>query len=304
VDRPTARHQRFDTAAIRGYYDRHTPAFVAYGQGGGAGAIHRAVWGEGVSTREQAFRYVDERIADLVRSLIGMPGMSRAAEQTESARADVRAHVVDLGCGVGASLCFLAEQVPIRGTGVTLSPLQARLGADRAAQRGLSDRVCCMTGDYGDLPSDIESADLAYAIESFVHSPAPERFFSECRRIVRPGGLLVICDDARRVTSDGPAGRAIDRFCRGWHVNALLRQDELRALARDADFAHESTVDLTSVLEIGRARDRAISLLGTACEWLSIRSPRLDYLLGGAALQHCLARGWIGYDLSVFRRNG
>ena len=73
-------------------------------------------------------------------------------------------------------------------------------------------------------------------------------------------------------------------------------------LARTAGFEHESTVDLTSALELRRVRDRAISVLGTVCDWFSVSTPRLDYLLGGSALQQCLARGWVGYDLSVFRR--
>lgn len=302
VDSLPIRSTRFDIKAIRQYYNRHTPAFVRFGQGGSAGAIHRAVWGRGVTTREQAFRYVDGQIANLVRSLIDAPSASGAAEALETTRRDVRAHVVDLGCGVGASLCSLAKGLPIRGTGVTLSPLQSRLSTERVVECGLSDRVRCITGDYGDLPPDVESADLAYAIESFVHSPAPDRFFAECRRIIRPGGLLVICDDLRRATSDSAAAPAIERFCRGWHVNALLHRDELRTLAQAAGFEHESTVDLTPVLELRRTRDRAISLLGTICSWLSISSPRLDYLLGGAALQQCLAHGWVGYDFSVFRR--
>jgi SAM-dependent methyltransferase len=306
MGRAHAREPRFDTPAVGRYYDRHTPAFVRFGQGGSAGAIHRAVWGPGVTTRADAFRYVDDQIADMVQTLVGVSEPSAATEGVEPATEGVRAHVVDLGCGVGASLCYLAERLPIRGTGITLSALQARLGTERASDRGVSDRVTCIEGDYGDLPPSVAPADLAYAIESFVHSPAPDRFFAECRRLVRPGGLLVICDDVRRPVTEEAAVRAasrtIDRFCRGWHVNTVVDQDELRRLARTAGFEHETTVDLTPSLELGRTRDRAISLLGTVCDWLSIDTTRLDYLLGGAALQQCLARGWVGYDLSVFRR--
>ena len=280
---------RFGTAQVRRYYDRHTSAFIRFGQGGAGGAIHRAVWGPGVETRARAFHYVDDQIAALVRSLSGSSD---------------RPHVVDLGCGVGASLCYLAERLPIRGTGITLSPVQARLAAQRIRDAALSDRVTCIEGDYCDLPSGVGQADLAYAIESFVHGPAPDRFFAECRRLLRPGGLLVICDDVRRSTASAAAGRAIDRFCRGWHINTLLHQDELRALARTAGFEHQSTVDLSSALEMRRARDRAISVLAAVAGWLPFGTGRLDYLLGGSALQECLARGWIGYDLTVFRRLG
>jgi SAM-dependent methyltransferase len=303
MHRPHVSAPRFETAAIGRYYDRHTPAFVRFGEGGGAGAIHRAVWGGGVTSRKQAFRYVDDQIAELVRSLIDVPESAHGATEGTSPREDVRAHVVDLGCGVGASLCYMAERLPIDGTGITLSPLQARLGAERARDRGLSDHVTCLEGDYGDLPPSVGPADLAYAIESFVHSPAPDCFFAECRRLIRPGGLLVVCDDVRRSTTDAAASRAIDRFCEGWHINALLHQDELRTLARDAGFEHQSTVDLTPALELGRVRDRAIGVLASACDLFSISTSSLDYLLGGAALQQCLARGWVGYDFSVFRRN-
>ena len=100
----------FDTEQVRRYYDRNTSSFVALGQGGSLGAIHRAVWGPGTTTREQAFHFVEDRIADVVRRLGS-------------------AHVVDLGCGVGASLCYLARLLPISGTGVTLSPIQVRAAA-------------------------------------------------------------------------------------------------------------------------------------------------------------------------------
>lgn len=149
---------RFDAARIRRYYDRNTSTFVTFGQGGNVGAIHRAVWGPGVANRRQAFRYVEDQIATVIRRLPAPPDGW---------------HVVDLGCGVGASLCYLAEQLPIRGSGITLSATQAALAERRVAQAGLSDRVVCLQGDYGDLPDDLAPADLAMAIESFAHAPDP-----------------------------------------------------------------------------------------------------------------------------------
>ena len=275
---------RFQIADVRAYYERHTRAFVTFGQGGGA--MHRAVRAPG-ATREQAFHYVEDRIAELARSL------SPAAGEL---------HLLDLGCGVGASLCYLARKLPMRGTGVTLSPLQARMAAQRIRAEGLADRVRCVEADYTDLPPGIADMDLAYAIESFVHGPAPERFFAEAARVIRPGGLLVICDDFKRVTSDPAASRVIDRFCRGWHVNTLLTRDEVQAMVRAAGFEHVSTDDLTPAVELYRWRDRLIDVLGVVVGWVPFARRRVDYLLGGSALQRGLARGWLGYDVGVFRR--
>ena len=279
---------RFDAGRIREYYERHTPAFIAYGQGGRAGAIHRAVWGPGTTTRADAFHYVEDRIAGLAG-----PDLLGAG-----------AHVVDLGCGVGASLCHLASRFPIRATGITISALQAQLATRRIANARLSGRVRCIEGDYCDLPPAAGPADLAYAIESFAHTPSPERFFAQCRTLVRANGLLVICDDMRRPAAGGAAQRTIGRFVRGWHINTLLCRSELYSLAHAAGFEHESTTDLTPFLETGRPRDRAIAALAALIGRISLDGSRLGPLIGGSALQRCLERGWIGYDLVVFRRRG
>lgn len=278
---------RFSIGQIRHYYDRNTEAFLAYGQGGGIGTIHRAVWGPGVSDRTQAFRYPEDRIVELLRAL-------PAREEP--------LHVVDLGCGVGATLRHLAGQLPIRGTGVTLSPVQARIAERDTREAGLAERVRCFEGDYCALPELIGAADFAYAIESFIHGPDPARFFAECRRVVRPGGLLAICDDFALADRSRVSARTFEEFERGWHVNSLVTADELHALAADAGFAHRITHDLTPYLELGRPRDHAIALLVPALRRLPIAHPRIAALLGGAALQECLARGAVGYHLAVFER--
>jgi hypothetical protein len=114
--------------------------------------------------------------------------------------------------------------------------------------------------------------------------------------------VLVICDDFRRPVRGEDAARAIERFRRGWHVNTLLTRDELQACAHAAGFDLQSSTDLTTSLETGRARDRLITRLSAMAGWLAPHAPQVDYLLGGSALQECLVRGWIGYDFSVFRR--
>lgn len=274
----------FDTARVRRYYDRHTATFVAFGRGGTVGAIHRAVWAPGVTTREQAFHYVDEQVAACIR---GLPPAERPP------------HVVDLGCGVGASLCHLAGALPIRGTGVTVSAVQAQLARQRVRESGFGDRVAVIEASFDDLPASVEKADVAYAIEAFAHAPDPARFFAQCGRLIRPGGLLVICDDVRRPGAGRHAARTIARFEQGWHLNSVLSPADMQAHARAAGFAPESTRDLSPYLEPRTVRDRVLdALLG----WLPLQATPLGPVLGGTALKTCQAHGWLGYEFAVFRR--
>jgi len=286
---------RFDPSRVRDYYDRHTRPFVGLGEGRQSGAIHRGVWGPGVRNADEAIHYVDDRIAAVIRPLA-------EAGHPDPPTIHAPVHVVDLGCGVGATLVRLAQRLPLRATGVTLSPVQARLAGEKIAARGLTGRVHCIEADFCALPPAVGQADAAFAIESFVHAPDPSRFFEQCRQLIRANGLLIICDDFRGGQTDPGAAAAVERFCEGWHINTLLTPEELRRRAHDFGFDHQTTDDLTPYLRIPRPRDRVIGAFLAVIEWLPGARKRFDDLIGGQALQTCLRRGWITYQLAVFRR--
>ena len=214
-----------------------------------------------------------------------------------------RPAVVDLGCGVGASFRYLAERLAIRGTGITLSPVQAQLATSLIRDAGLSDCVVCLEGDYCDLPPGLGPADLAYAIESFVHAPEPTRFIDQCRRLVRPGGMLAICDDFREPSADpGRSARSSSSARVGTSTRCSMLE-ELKALARAAGFEHGRQLDLSPYLEIHRVRDRVVGALLSLLGWLPSVRTRFDYLVGGRP-SDLPRRGWIRYELVVFRRLG
>jgi SAM-dependent methyltransferase len=274
---------------VQRYYDHNTQSFLRYGQAGALGTIRRALWGPGVENAQQAFHYVDQLVADRLRALRNDTG--------------ALPHVVDLGCGVGASLCFIARAMPLRGTGITLSPVQVELAARRFTVEGLADRLRVLHANFCALPPELPPADVAYAIESFLHGDDPARFFTECARLIRPGGLLLLCDDmlGERASERG-AALWLERFRRGWHVHTLLSPAQISALAVAAGFAQREVVDLTPYLELGRARDLGIAVLMRALGWLPIATPRWSNLLGGHALQVCLQRAYVTHKLIVYER--
>jgi SAM-dependent methyltransferase len=276
---------------VRAYYDANTRSFLRFGQGRGTGTIRRAIWAPGVRKRVDAFHFVDEEIArrlDLVH------------------RTWVR--VIDLGCGTGGSVLWLAERFDVEATGVTLSPVQADLARKsvRAREGELLGRVTIVDRDFHDfVPPDPQ--DAAIAIESFVHVPDAGLFFRHAKRILRPSGLLIVIDDF--LGTNDPLGHRdqtiIDEFRRGWRVRTLVSIEDAVSAARSAGLEPVDDVDLTSFLEIGRPRDVVIRYVVRAMRLVAPshfeRRPRFANLLGGDALQRGLRSGVIRHRLAVFR---
>jgi cyclopropane fatty-acyl-phospholipid synthase-like methyltransferase len=270
---------------VRRYYDNNAARFERYGQGGAS--IHRAVWGPGVSTRPAAFHYVDELIL-------------RALPPTAD-----RPRVVDLGCGVGASLLYLASRTELTGEGITISPAQATRAAQLIADAGATATVRCREGNYLTPPADLTGADLAFSIEAFVHGPDPARYFRSAAGVLRPGGKLVVCDDflTPRASQPSPAAaRWIGEFRHGWRVGSLISAELARDLAAAAGLVLVESLDLTPYLELRRPRDRWISLLVALARPFRIEGDYWHSLVGGNALQRALGAGFLSYRFLVFER--
>ncbi len=267
---------------VRDYYDRNTASFLRWGQGAKQRVIHRAVWGPGVHTRAQAFAWVHARIA---REL---PTPREGALR-----------LLDLGCGVGASLLALAA--PGRTLeGITASPRQAESArVELRAQAGAEVHV----GDFCKAARSASDVDLAWAIESFVHGRDPDAFFDHVATRLRPGARFVLVDDC---LGRAPRSRAeallLQRFRRGWRVSSLLRPEALVHLAARHGLRACSDERWTPWLELGRPRDRAIRLLVRGLGGLKLRHPRWGNLEGGDALQSCLRRGLLEYRCLVFEK--
>jgi len=274
------------TERVRRYYDNNAAAFERLGQGGAS--IHRAVWGPGVSTRKEAFHHVDELILDTLP-----PDLAKPA-------------IVDLGCGLGASLIYLAGRIDMSGEGITISAAQAARAAEIIAEAGAGERVRCREGDFLSLPEDlVGKADLAFSIEAFIHSPDAGRYFEQAARALRPGGKLVVCDDFLNSAAppDTPRGRRwMEEFRVGWHAGSLLTVDQVREVAAGHGLKLARELDLTAHLELRRPRDRWISLLVRLGRVFGPSGPYWQSLVGGNALQWALLNGLLSYRFLELRK--
>jgi len=263
-------------ARVRHFYDSNTWKFLLTGT---QRAIHRELWGHGVTTRSAAAHHAHE----LVLGELGP---------------DDRC-VLDLGCGVGTSALYLAQRRPVDVVGVSISAEQIRL-AQRYAGRSkpLQGSTRFVVADFMALPESLVGFDLAYAIESFVHAD-PAAFFRNAARALHPGGTLVVIDD---VLVGDPSDSRLDDFRRGWHIAALLPVAEIVALAADAGLDLEASRDLSWMQRLGRPRDWFVRAAQPVLRRLRDRSVWADSMVGGDALQRCHRAGLLEYRVLRFVR--
>lgn len=280
------------SSSVQTFYERNTPLFLRLGGGASTGSLHRAVWGENVSTREEAFTYP----------------YALVAEQVEQLEPGDPLHVLDLGCGVGGGIFYLADALDedFEATGISISPTQIRRARATARHREKTDDCSFVAGDFHDLP-ELPPVDLAFAIEAFVQARAPAPFFEEVAHALRPGGRLVIIDDVLRdgidsANLDSQEQRWIETFRAGWEARSLRTRQQVVDRAGAHDLQLRDDRDLTPHLELGRPRDHFIAwclvpLQSVLWRWAYPRS-----LIGGHALQQGLQHGLIQYRQLVFEK--
>jgi tocopherol O-methyltransferase len=100
--------------------------------------------------------------------------------------------VLDAGCGHGGTLLFLATHHGCNGSGLTLSPKQAKIAIRNAANAGLEERIKFLVQDVGTYEFPMAAFDLVWAMESSEHFPDKPKVFRSLASALRPGGQSLL----------------------------------------------------------------------------------------------------------------
>ncbi|MEM6720447.1 MAG: methyltransferase domain-containing protein [Bacteroidota bacterium] len=100
-------------------------------------------------------------------------------------------HIVDLGCGMGASIRHgISNHPKLAITGLTISPFQVEKGNELIH----SQRGTILNRDYQNTSFKESTFDGAMAIESLCHSGCSMEALQETYRILKPNSTFVIAD--------------------------------------------------------------------------------------------------------------
>ena len=133
--------------------------------------------------------------------------------------------VLDMGCGLGATLRSFARHSPAAElVGITLVPWQLEQGRMLNAAAPEGKRITLTLGDYEHTTQPAGSFDAAYALESscYAHAADKSAFLKEAHRLLRPGGRIVIADGFLGPGKlRGPQRRIYRTLCECWVIEDL-----------------------------------------------------------------------------------
>jgi len=169
------------------------------------------------------------------------------------------ARIADVGCGAGWSTIALAQAYPeARVVGFDIDQPSIDMARAAAAHEGVADRVTFRLAG-GETLTERDQFDAAFAFECLHDMPRPVEVLSAIRSSVRPGGLVVVVDEAVADSLQAP-GNEIDRFMYGCSLficlpdglsstpsagtGTVFRQSILEDHAARAGFDHVSVLPI------------------------------------------------------------
>jgi len=114
--------------------------------------------------------------------------------------------IVEVGCGTGPGLGYLSKTAAsVVGGDISESLLNI-------ARAHYGRRVSLQTMDAQHLPFENQSKDTILLFEALYYLPEPERFFAECARVLRPGGVLLIVTANKDIYAFNPSPHSFQYF--------------------------------------------------------------------------------------------
>lgn len=195
--------------------------------------LYRGLWGTNLHhgywiTGEES---PDEAVTNLTRLVAQEAGMKPGDR------------VFDLGCGYGAAAFMWQRDFGAQVTGITISEKQFRYATSAAAG---NPHISFTFGDASENSLSSASFDVVTAIESSEHMPQKTKFFSEARRLLRPGGrFVVVAWLTRDHLRSWESKVLLDPICREGRLPNMASAAEYQAMLGNAGFRDANHLDLT-----------------------------------------------------------
>jgi ubiquinone/menaquinone biosynthesis C-methylase UbiE len=206
-------------------------------------------------TRAEADAPVEAHFWD-VTEVAGEPISAEQVERLEHRYAWAALHcggadVVEVACGTGAGLGLLLGAARSVEAGDISQPLLD------IARRHYRDRLRIARIDAQALPFDSASKDVILLFEAIYYLPDATKFLSECRRVLRTGGRVLIATANKDLSDFSPSPHS-QRYYGAVELKRLLEHQGFAAEL----FGHLSVATVTWRQRLLRPAKRLVVSLG------------------------------------------
>jgi cyclopropane fatty-acyl-phospholipid synthase-like methyltransferase len=163
-----------------------------------------------------------------------LPDFKRAGDQLcgrlcELGRLSHAMRIADVGCGFGGTIRYLDRSYQhLSLVGINID--QRQIKRARALTRAEApNAVQFIAADACSLPLPDSNFDAVLAVECIFHFPSRDQFFAEARRVLRPGGRLLLSDF---VLFDPDGFGSSARALGDWFVNHFYGESRRCTLAQ------------------------------------------------------------------------
>ena len=117
-------------------------------------------------------------------------GLEATDELVELCRIRIGSYVLDVGCGVGQTPCYLAKRYGCRVVGVDINEGMIERSRETANREGVAEMTEFRVADAQDLPFTDETFDTVITESVTVFPEDKLRAVREYARVTRPGGYV------------------------------------------------------------------------------------------------------------------
>lgn len=143
-----------------------------------------------------------------------MGGLKTSKELIELCHIDNDKCLLDVGCGVGATPCYLAKRYGCRVVGVDISDRMIERANERAIREGVEDRVEFRVADAQNLPFEEATFDVVISESVITFIKDKGRAVSEYVRVTKPGGYVGLNEETWLKTP--PPTELVEFVARTW----------------------------------------------------------------------------------------
>lgn len=193
---------------------------------------------------EEAGKNLDALSMDDLAPLEDFHSGGRAATIALAGLAGISAgmRIIDVGCGIGGPARALAHHFGCRVAGIDLTREFCSAGRLLTDRIGLADKVSLHWGNALNMPFPDYSFDVAWVQHVTMNVPDKPSMFKEIKRILRPNGVLALCEV---FAGDRPVKHFPVPWARNPELSFLLPVEEVQKLLESTGFVRGQWQDVT-----------------------------------------------------------